>query len=230
MEYVTSFIPLEAGDILEVAQKAKHEHLRFVQILAVNTESGIDLIYSYMEPFSEGAEKAELYNYKVSGVGKEDVIPSITDFFLEAFVFENEIHDLFGVNIEGIAIDFKGKFYALSQKEPMTIISKAQLEAYARLLGAELEHGAWYPGWEYADVSPLREAYAKCYHELFGKEIEITTIHAGLECGIIKERVPDMDIISCGPIVLDLHSPEESMDIASFERFFTIIKELLPIL
>ena len=50
-------------------------------------------------------------------------MPSVTDQFLAAFVFENEAHDLFGVDIEGIAIDFGGNFYALAQKEPMTIIS-----------------------------------------------------------------------------------------------------------
>ena len=57
------------------------------------------------------------------------MVPSITGDFLEAFVFENETHDLFGVTIEGIAIDFGGSFYALAQKEPMTVISPAQKAA-----------------------------------------------------------------------------------------------------
>ena len=56
-------------------------------------------------------------------------MPSITDRFLEAFVFENETHDLFGVDVQGIAIDFGGNFYALAQKEPMTIISPEQKAA-----------------------------------------------------------------------------------------------------
>ena len=123
--------------------------------------------------------------------------------------------------------EVKLTFHTRSPRNSQIEYSVHQLEAYAELLGARVEHGAWYPGWEYAEVSPLRDAYAECYNELFGEDIKITTIHAGLECGIIKERVPDMDIISCGPIVLDLHSPEESMDIASFERFFTIIKNVL---
>ena len=118
-------------------------------------------------------------------------------------------------------------FHTRSPRNSQLEYSMAQLEGYAAMLGAKLEHGAFYPGWEYADCSPLRDAYAKAYREIFHKDIEITTIHAGLECGIIKERVPDMDIISCGPIVLNLHSPEECMDIASFERFFTVIKKLL---
>ena len=65
----------------------------------------------------------------IKAVTSDDVVPSITDQFLEAFVFENEIHDLFGVDIQGIAIDFGGHFYQLSVKEPMTVISPAQLAA-----------------------------------------------------------------------------------------------------
>ena len=129
MNFTQAFLPLEANDILKQAQACKDEGWRFVQILAVNTEQGIDLIYSFMAPYSSNASNAELVNYKFVGVTKDDTIPSITGLYLEAFVFENEIHDLFGVNITDIAIDFHGAFYALKQNEPMTIISPAQLEA-----------------------------------------------------------------------------------------------------
>ena len=129
MEYKQSYLPLDAADILEQAQTCKNAGWRFVQLLAVNTEVGIDLIYSFMLPFEKADTEAKIVNYKVTGVNKDEIIHSITDFYLEAFVFENEIHDLFGVQIEGIAIDFKGTFYSLSQSEPLTIISPAQLEA-----------------------------------------------------------------------------------------------------
>lgn len=118
-------------------------------------------------------------------------------------------------------------FLSRSSQSSQIDFSLKQLECYAELLGMEVEHGNSYPGWSYAEVSPLRDTYAQVYRELYGKEVEITTIHAGLECGIIKERVPDMDMISCGPVVRALHSPDEYMDIASFERFFTIIKNVL---
>ena len=76
-------------------------------------------IYSFMK---DGV----LENFTIRGVTQDDAVPSITDRFLAAFVFENEIHDLFGVNVRDIAIDFGGNFYALAQKQPMTIISPAQ--------------------------------------------------------------------------------------------------------
>lgn len=106
---------------------------RFIQLLAVNTESGIDVQYSFMKD-------GRIQNYTIKGVSKDTAIPSITDRFIAAFVFENEIHDLFGVDIRDIVIDFKGNFYALSQREPMTIISpeqKAAREKAARAAAAK---------------------------------------------------------------------------------------------
>ena len=106
----------------KVSERMQSEGHRFVQVLAVNTEAGIDVQYTFMK---DGA----LENFTIKGVQKGVPIPSITDRFIAAFVFENEIHDLFGVEIRNIAIDFKGNFYAVSEREPMTIISPAQKAA-----------------------------------------------------------------------------------------------------
>ncbi|HIW75170.1 MULTISPECIES: NADH-quinone oxidoreductase subunit C [Gordonibacter] len=122
MALETTFVPIELEGILPLSAEKKAQGWRFVQIMAVNTEAGIDLIYSFMK---DGL----LENYEVKGLQRDAVVPSITGDFLEAFVFENETHDLFGVTIEGIAIDFGGSFYALAQKEPMTVISPAQKAA-----------------------------------------------------------------------------------------------------
>lgn len=91
-----------------------------MQILAVNKDDGVDLVYSYMKD-------GYLDNMVVHDVPRGAHVPSISDVFLEAFVCENEIHDLFGVSIDGIAIDFLGNFYQLSTEKPMTIISPEQL-------------------------------------------------------------------------------------------------------
>ena len=122
MPLTTEFKTIAIADIPALSARKKGEGWRFVQVLAVNTEDGIDVQYSFMK---DGL----LENSTVKGLTKQDVIPSITDNFLAAFVFENEIHDLFGVNIEGIAIDFQGEFYSLSAREPMTIITPEQKEA-----------------------------------------------------------------------------------------------------
>ena len=118
----SEFIPLTIEGLPALAAEKKAEGARFVQMLCVNTEEGIDLVYSFMK---DGV----LTNHEIKGVKKGTTVPSVTDQFLAAFVFENEAHDLFGVDIEGIAIDFGGNFYALAQKEPMTIISPEQKAA-----------------------------------------------------------------------------------------------------
>ena len=118
-------------------------------------------------------------------------------------------------------------FMARSPKKSQITASAHQLEGYASLLGMSLAVESEYPGWDFVPVSPLREKYAQSYLELYGKKPAVIAIHAGLECGIIKEKVYDMDIISCGPIVLDLHSPDEALNIESFEKFFTVIKNTL---
>ena len=102
-----------------------------------------------------------------------------------------------------------------------------ELDNLARTLGAKTRHYNRYPGWSYAPTSNVRDEYVRTYEELFGKKPVIETIHAGLECGFISEAVPDMDIICCGAEVLDLHSPDERLNKASFERLFTVIKKVI---
>lgn len=122
MTLKTEFVPLTLEGLPALAAEKKADGWRFVQMLCVNTEDGIDLIYSFMK---DGV----LVNHEIKGVKKGTPVPSVTDQFIAAFVFENEAHDLFGVDVRGIAIDFGGNFYALAQKEPMTVISPAQKAA-----------------------------------------------------------------------------------------------------
>ena len=99
-----TFEELPLAGVHDLAAARHAEGWRYVQILAVNTEEGIDLVYSYMKD-------GHLANFNVSGVKQTDVVPSITDLYLEAFVCENEIH------------------YQLAEKAPMTVVSPEQLAA-----------------------------------------------------------------------------------------------------
>ena len=130
MALQTEFETIELSDLTAFSHARKQDGWRFVQILAVTVDAGVDLLYSFMK---DGV----LVNTKLIDVPKDAVVPSITDDFLEAFVFENEIHDLFGMHIEGIAIDFEGNFYAVAQPEPMTVISPEQKAAREKAKKAE---------------------------------------------------------------------------------------------
>ena len=84
-----------------------------------------------------------------------------------------------------------------------------------------------YPGWQYAKVSPLRDKYIEAARKILGIEPLVVAIHAGLECGVIKSHIPEMDIISIGPIANNIHTPEESLDLASFERMWKLVEHML---
>ena len=118
-------------------------------------------------------------------------------------------------------------FSSRSSFESRIDASARELDGYARMLDAKIRHYNRYPSWSYAENSDVREKYIIAFKDLYGYSPKTTVIHAGLECGFISKAVPDMDIISCGPVVLDLHSPDERLNKASFERFFTIIKNFI---
>ena len=101
------------------------------------------------------------------------------------------------------------------------------LDALATLCKGSARHHSRYPGWSYAVESPLRDQYLTAYEGLFGKMPEVSVIHAGLECGIIRSKLPDMDMISVGPNMRDIHSPAERLDLASCERFWQVIAKML---
>lgn len=118
-------------------------------------------------------------------------------------------------------------FSSRSARDAQIDWSAKEIDLYAAQLGGTTKHYNRYPGWNFADASAVRDQYVAAYRKLYGKEPRLEVIHAGLECGFIKQAVPDMDIISCGPIVLDLHSPDEALELSSFERFFALILEVL---
>ena len=87
-----------------------------------------------------------------------------------------------------------------------------------------------YPEWKFRKESHLRNTALKLYNDLFGKNMDVTVMHAGLECGVIAVNYPDLDIISIGPNIYDVHTPKEKMDINSVERTYLYILELLKTL
>ena len=89
------------------------------------------------------------------------------------------------------------------------------------------EYNERYGGWDFAEISPLRESYAAAYRETVGGEPKIESIHAGLECGFIIDNIPDMDIISVGPNEVDIHSPDERLELSSVETLWKIIEKVM---
>ena len=105
--------------------------------------------------------------------------------------------------------------------------SERELAALAAALGGTVAHRARYPGWDYAPVSPLRELWTAVSERVCGVTPRVEVIHAGLECGILCDKLGEMDIISVGPDMRDIHTPREMLSIPSVERTYRLVCETI---
>jgi len=95
-----------------------------------------------------------------------------------------------------------------------------QVEAHFQLAGAEVSHSDGYPGWAPNMKSPIMKIAAEAYEELFNVKPAIKAIHAGLECGLFLETHPGLDMVSFGPTMTGVHSPDEQLNIPTVEKFW----------
>lgn len=109
--------------------------------------------------------------------------------------------------------------------EKLNVVEK--VKAAFMLGGAAVETTDGYPAWEPSVSSPLLKLAKEVYHKMYNKEPIVETIHAGLECGLIGDKYPGMDMLSIGPNLHDVHSPEERLSIKSTQNVWEFLLELL---
>jgi len=102
-----------------------------------------------------------------------------------------------------------------------------RIRATAELAGAEVKEETPYPGWKPNLNSNLLKISKKIYKDKYGKEPVIEAIHAGLECGIIGEKFPGMDMISIGPTIKYPHSPEEQVHVSTVSKYYDYVIDIL---
>ncbi len=102
-----------------------------------------------------------------------------------------------------------------------------RVESCFLLAGANVEHGDGYPGWAPNPESKILKIAVDAYKKLFNKEPIVRAIHAGLECGLIGEKYPGMDMISYGPTLRGVHSPDERLEIKTVELYWKHTLEIL---
>ena len=105
-----------------------------------------------------------------------------------------------------------------------------ELKAIAAEFGADYSEMGDYPAWEYRKDSPLRDTITRVYRDMHGKDAQVVAIHAGLECGLLSEKIQDLDCVSFGPDMKDIHTSREKLHIASTERVWNLLLELLKAL
>ena len=105
-----------------------------------------------------------------------------------------------------------------------------RLQELAAFYDASCDEMGDYPAWEYKKESVLRETMVSTFQRMFGKKPEVVAIHAGLECGLLSEKLPGLDCVSLGPDMQDIHTSREKLNIASTKRTWEFLLEVLKAL
>lgn len=124
---------------------------------------------------------------------------------------------------QGLELDQSIRSSSASAKEAL----REKLTALAHLAGGSVTCAGDYPAWEYRQDSPLRDAMTAQYREMFGEEPKAVVIHAGLECGILSSKLEDLDCVSFGPDLTDIHTTSERMHISSVGRMYEYLRAVI---
>ncbi len=133
-------------------------------------------------------------------------------------------------NLATISMKENAVVIGMSSRSPMKSAlqdMRDRIRAIASLSGAKVLEGTPYPGWKPDLQSKILALSKKIFKDLFKQEPKIEAIHAGLECGIIGEKFPGMDMISIGPTLKNPHSPEEQLHISTVGKFYNFLLKIL---
>ena len=123
----------------------------------------------------------------------------------------------------GLHLTFSVRSSVNQEKEDLL----SQLRTLAAKFGGQYSQMGEYPAWEYRQDSRLREIMVQTYRDMFGAEPQVVAIHAGLECGLLGDKLPGLDCVSFGPQMQDIHTSREKLNIASVARMWDYLLEIL---
>ena len=130
---------------------------------------------------------------------------------------------ILGLSRKGFELTISVRSAKGAEKAKLLDTIKSTAEAH----GASISVRGEYPAWEYKKDSHLRDVMCRVYSEMYGKDAEVVTIHAGLECGIFSDKIEGLDCVSIGPDNHDIHTPEERLSLSSFERVYKYLLNVL---
>ncbi len=223
-------IPREAYAIFGVPERYKTEFLKRYRLFAADLENE----FRFREP-----------NFKIT----LNEMPSV-DEVLDAKTQFGLIYSLVGVpngviamsfavpglvetstNLASVKFEGDDRIVVTSSQRSSVESAKTyvmqMVESVFALAGADVAHSDGYPGWTPNPQSKLLEVTAESYKRLFGTEPKVRAIHAGLECGLFLEKYPDLEMVSFGPTLRGVHSPDERLEIATVDKFWRLLVEVL---
>lgn len=227
-------IPRHAEAVIAVPDEQKHEVRSDFNIFA----AAIQDEYHTTEPNAEFVmESVELPETTIDDITANNLIAALNAVHNGVYEWSQDIPQFVETssNLASVKMPEEGKIKIVASQRSST---KSQLDAVCNvvasafnLAGADVLINEGYPGWKPNPDSELLKITVEKYKELFGKEPKVRAIHAGLECGLFSEKYPGLDMVSFGPTLRGVHSPDEKLLIPTVEmvwRHLVAIIESIP--
>ena len=213
-------IPRHAEAVIAVPEEQKHELRSDFNIFA----AAIQDEYHTTEPTAEFVmESVELPETAIDDITADNLITALNAVHNGVYEWSQDIPHFVETssNLASVKMPEEGKIKIVTSQRSST---KSQLDCVCNvvasafsLAGADVLINDGYPGWKPNPNSKLLQLTVEKYKELFGKEPKVRAIHAGLECGLFSEKYPGLDMVSFGPTLRGVHSPDEKLLIPTVE-------------
>jgi dipeptidase D len=177
-------------------------------------------------------EEADIPEYVVDDESTDELLNSLYACPHGVIAMSADIKDFVETSTNLASVKFQEEEILITTSQRSSVESRKQdvtnmVTSVFHLAGARTETSDGYPGWAPNPNSEIVDLTAKLYKKLFNQQPEVLAIHAGLECGLIGDKYPGMDMISYGPTVKGAHSPDERMEIESVQKFWDLTIEIL---
>lgn len=177
-------------------------------------------------------EKAELPEYAVDQQSQDNLLNSVYGCPHGVMAWSQDIESFVETSTNLAVVSTKDDHFFILNSHRSSVESakedtKNQVASVFRLAGAKVSHGDGYPGWMPNPDSEIVNLTEQSYTDLFKEKPDVLAIHAGLECGLIGEKYPRLDMISYGPEITGAHSPDEAIEVKSVEKFWDLTLDVL---
>jgi dipeptidase D len=222
-------IPRESFAVIRVAKKSVSEVLLYVE----NYNETVKDELSSVEPnLCVSADLTKSKSKVLDKTSAQNIIDSLYAVQNGVIKMSADIKGLIETSTNLGVVTTKGKTVDVITCQRSSVDSEKldisnSITALFKMAKGETKQGDSYPGWKPDIHSPVLKVMKSVFADNFGNEPEVKAIHAGLECGIIKERYLDMDMISFGPTISGAHSPDEKVQISTVEKFWNLLVETL---
>ena len=222
-------IPRETVSVIRCAKKNLNDVLAYIENYNIIVKAEL----STVEPnLNVTASQVKSKSKVIDKSTTKNLIDSLYAVPNTVIKMSADIEGLVETSTNLAVVVTKGKVVEVTLSQRSSVESEKKdisnsITALFRLAKAEVNQSDGYPGWKPDVQSPVLNVLKNVYNQMYGKEPEVKAIHAGLECGIIKERYPEIDMISFGPTIMGAHSPDERVQISTVSKFYDLLKAVL---